>query len=1084
MAVEDTGWDVRKRRRDKEPWSKCQICMSPSFSRAPPSSRPSPHEGTRPLRFSHSLQRKADALRPCSSSVCVLVSPVQNLNRTLSSLRNFSRRSSASRVPSCSTLSSPLSFFAPSRPSCASCLHWAFLPAFPHSSLTSPNCTPSSFSCPPFAYLSPVRGSGSVSCSISPSFSSPASGLLPAHTPSVASTNFASELSPFLSRSLVSSCSSSTCVASTKRLSSKRPASVKSRRACQASLSPAATSSVSRCTGFPPLLALPVFLSLLLLLFSSPFSCVEALRIGRLGDAHRPPGAFECSPCFVSSTSPTHHLSSLSEPFSVACPSSLCLPVRHFSCGPSLSPLSALSTRASASASFSPSSFSCSSFSLSAPSFRFSFSLSSLSSSARPASPSPSPASSPGPQGSSLGPKVQLGAPKYRKRAVRAGRQKTPKFPYSPKHSIFHDFPAPPADLPLPPRVLSSSATPEKKSPSVGRAEEGGASDAEGLAANRWTPPPPNASQDADNADTDKYLLRVPPIDQRARRMLWIHRHLGRRDGTLSPVEDEITDLLLSHNVPEETTLDLNSPLDASGQRPPSSASSSVSPTNPSSPYLAHLHRLAFADTLGLTAAELTRLITVCPKLLLPRRLAACSDAIRILLKEKKWQPEAVKRLLLHVPRALTPGPRHLVRWMEEYREVFFPRNPELAETEDGARSDKDEGKANATQREEGDAFLEAVALKHPTVFNVRRPKTKLVHFLKILRQVRATRSEFKPAGWSILPLEERARIVAFIASASPALNEAEHSDKRDQQCLSGREQASEGSVFSDEHRDQQAADLGALELEWYRGHYERLEEFEGQKVAEDLASSVEGEGEEAREKREMILRPLREDAARMRAAMNREAASVQKMFRDYPRLFSFGMEGSVRSKLLYLQNCMHKELEEVFLFPQFLSYSLRRRIIPRHIALVNAFLLRERARLKREDPLYTEGKTLEKTRKSSRTRKRWDDRMQEKTKLKLRLEHGRGRVADAKDEGSVYDEEYWEKKAMLEDQLVPVVDERKGWRGVEPYQPFAMPHLPSLREMYATSDEKFMELFDIPYPDFVSAKVDAEKVKNPQTLF
>ncbi|KFG30842.1 mTERF [Toxoplasma gondii p89] len=1026
MADEDTGWDVRKRRRDKETWSKCRICMSSSLSRAPPSSRPSPHEGTRALRsFPHSLHRKADALRPCSSSVCVVVSPVQNVNHTLSSLRNFSRHSSASRLPSCSTMSSPLSLFAPSPPCCDSLLQLASLPAPPPSSLTSPNCTPSYSSCHPFSSLSPVRVSGAVSCSILPSFSSPASGLLPAHTPSVASTNFATKLSSFFSRRLVSSCSSSTCVASKKRFLLRRPASVKARRACLASLSPAAASSVSPCPVFPPLVAFPVFLFFLLWLFSSRFSCAEALRIGRLGNGHRPPGAFECSPCFVSSTSPAHHLSSLSEPFS----------------------------------------------------------LSSLSSSASPASPSASPPSSPGPHGSSLGPKVQLGAPKYRKRAVRAGRQKTPKFPYSPKHSIFYDFPAPPADLPLPPSVLSSSATPEK-SPSVGRAEEGGACDAEGLAANRWTAPPPNASQDADNAGTDKYLLRVPPIDQRARRMLWIHRHLGRRDGTLSPVEDEITDLLLSHNVPEETTLDLNSPLAASGERRPSSASSPVSPTTPSSPYLAHLHRLAFADTLGLTAAELTRLITLCPELLLSRRLAACSDSIGVLLTEKNWRPEAVKRLLLHVPRALTAGPRHLVRWMEEYRELFFPGNPEMAQPEDGARSDRDEGKANAAQREEADAFLEAVVLKHPTVVNVRRPKSKLVHFLKILRQVRATRGEFKPAGWSILPLEERARIVAFIASASPALNEAEHSDKRDQPCLSGREQASEGSGFSDEYRREQAADLGALELEWYRGHYERLDEFEGEKVAEDLASRIDGEGEEAREKRETILRPLREDAARMRAAMNREEASVQKMFRDYPRLFSFGMEGSVRSKLLYLQNCMHKELEEVFLFPQFLSYSLRRRIIPRHIALVNAFLLRERARLKRDNPLYEEGKTLERSRKNSQTRKRWDDRMHERTKLKLRLEHGRGRVAEDKDEGSVYDEEYWEKKAMLEDQLVPVVDERKGWRGLEPYQPFAMPHLPSLREMYATSDEKFMELFDIPYPDFVSAKVDAEKVKNPQTLF
>ncbi|PFH31961.1 hypothetical protein BESB_019020 [Besnoitia besnoiti] len=662
--------------------------------------------------------------------------------------------------------------------------------------------------------------------------------------------------------------------------------------------------------------------------------------------------------------------------------------------------------------------------------------------------------------------KIQLGAPKYRKRAVRAGRQKTPKFPYQPKDSLFYDFPDPPAGLPLP---LSA------RRPAASKGDDG--------------VPPRAEVQGERRAETETeahfsahirqhYVLRVPPIDQRARRMLWIHRHLGRRDGTLSPVEDAITDLLLSHNVPEEAALDLSAPV--------VSASSSPSSGSSPSPYLSHLHALAFPESLGLTAAELTRLLTVCPELLLPRRLAACSAALDFILKEKKWSPEAAKNLLLHVPRALTAGGDHVARWMREYRELFCAGAPasEEAGAKEGRRVSGSEARGQDADshslQDEADRFLERTALKHPMVFAVRRPRSKLRHFLQVLRQVRASRSEYKPAGWSTLPVTERAKIVAFLSSSS-----AHPSAGRD--AANGAPPAAAGGADQGEDARQEASSAAALELEWYRGHYERLEEFEGETLVEKLLQETgdEKSGGEGASEREALLRPLRTDAARMRAAMRHEEASVKEMFRAYPRLFSMGIAGNVRSKLLYLQNYMHKEVEEVFLFPQFLSYSLRRRIIPRHIALVNAFLLQEKARRKFENPLFDEGKALEQVRKRARTRKHWDDRMREKKRLQLRLEQRRGSGVEApQEEGSVYDEEYWAKKAMLADEVFPFIDEKKGWRGLEPYQPFGMQPLPPLREMYATSDEKFMELFSIPYHEFVSAKVDAEKVKNPQTLF
>lgn len=617
----------------------------------------------------------------------------------------------------------------------------------------------------------------------------------------------------------------------------------------------------------------------------------------------------------------------------------------------------------------------------------------------------------------------------------------------------------------------------------------------------------------------DRYTLRVPPIDARARRTLWIHRHLSRRSGTLSPVQEGVTDLLLSHEVPNDVFLDLS--LDESAQQVDSSLSSSSGSSPSSSPYLQLLRSLAFPGLLDFSAAELKCLLSRYPSILLPRRAAGCTDAVNWLTRERNWSPQAVRSLLLHVPAALAQGFPRVTVWLKEFEELFDGESEKTASQFSGskeeARDAQEEGgsgeaprgdvaeKLNsqvtaeptqdaklthdsqhardvrqdlaypgAPKQQQGDggtlSRLEKIAIASPMVFNVRRPKAKITHFVKVWRQVRATRSEFRPAEWRA-PVQN-----SFLKTDAPGPESDELSvgARRGQNQVLLTERTSvggaapAGKVHSEAQGEQQpsSVDSESLELEWYRGHYERLEAFTGENLP-----SADQSGHAA----------LQADADRLRRAMAREEIALRDLFLRYPKLFTMRVEGNVRSKLLYLQNNMLKELEEVLEFPQFLSYSLRRRIIPRHIALVNVFLKREREKRKATSVLFDEGKLVAATRKAGRVRRQWDARMQLKRKLKAQVLYRRKQLNPS---GCLYDREFWEQKELLQEEQLPIVDDRKGWRGVEPYQPLSMPALPALREMFATSDERFRQLFGIPYQDFVGAKLDAEKVKNPQTLF
>lgn len=752
-----------------------------------------------------------------------------------------------------------------------------------------------------------------------------------------------------------------------------------------------------------------------------------------------------------------------------------------------------------------------------------------------------------------FGEEVQLGCPKYRKGAVRSRRRRTPKFPYEPKDPVFYAPPLPPPDVPLPPGVSSPSRLRlgeenaeletdgfhgkhdraaelplggrERQGESVSRKEGEKASETEGRVGSgprreecylKETTPgsaevrssvDPSPASDLFDLDAvgGDYTLRVPPIDKRARRTLWIHRHLSRRSGTVSPVQEGVTDLLLSHDAPDDVLLNLS---ESSGEGASSSGSSSCS-----SPYLRMLRSLAFPGLLNFSAEELKCLLSRYPALLLPRRAESCKNAVSWFTRERNWSPKAVRSLLLHVPTALAQGVPGVSVWFREFEDLFDrggegvaspsrgtkeeagaiqegdPLEPTLGEvveephsrraaqpdsgsggTQDSQHSRETGQNAGATNeqiggREGGGTLsrLEQIAIDSPMVFNVRRPKAKITHFIKVWRQVRASRSEYRPAGWRARPAQD-----SFLSSGASSPGSHSMSFGGGQRGKVSAEETAE-RVCAGEPKGENwrcFLDLGSSELEWYRAHYECLEAFTGEGLP-----GIEQGGRAG----------LQADADRLRRVMAQEEIALQELFLKYPRLFTMRVEGNVRSKLLYLQNNMLKELEEVLAFPQFLSYSLRRRIIPRHIALVNVFLKREREKRKATSALFDEGKLVAATRKAGRVRRHWDSRMHLKRKLTAQLRHRRQQLNPSI---SMYDREFWEQKELLQEELLPIVDDRKGWRGIEPYQPLSMPALPPLREMFATSDETFRELFEIPYQDFVGARLDAERVKNPQALF
>ncbi|GAB2235905.1 hypothetical protein Droror1_Dr00026350 [Drosera rotundifolia] len=57
----------------------------------------------------------------------------------------------------------------------------------------------------------------------------------------------------------------------------------------------------------------------------------------------------------------------------------------------------------------------------------------------------------------------------------------------------------------------------------------------------------------------------------------------------------------------------------------------------------------------------------------------------------------------------------------------------------------------------------------------------------------------------------------------------------------------------------------------------------------------------------------------------------VVMMFRRFPLLFNYGIETNYVPKMRYFVVEMGRELRELFVFPQYFSFSLERRIVPRH---------------------------------------------------------------------------------------------------------------------------------------------------------
>eukprot|EP00921_Rhytidocystis_pertsovi_P002878 GHVQ01004827.1.p1 GENE.GHVQ01004827.1~~GHVQ01004827.1.p1 ORF type:complete len:823 (-),score=104.55 GHVQ01004827.1:359-2827(-) len=68
------------------------------------------------------------------------------------------------------------------------------------------------------------------------------------------------------------------------------------------------------------------------------------------------------------------------------------------------------------------------------------------------------------------------------------------------------------------------------------------------------------------------------------------------------------------------------------------------------------------------------------------------------------------------------------------------------------------------------------------------------------------------------------------------------------------------------------------------------------------------------------------------------------QLARKWPQLLALNMESNVRAKMLYLMDYMDKSPSEVLDFPDYLSYNLRKRIMPRHMV----FVIKHRHALKR----------------------------------------------------------------------------------------------------------------------------------------
>lgn len=429
---------------------------------------------------------------------------------------------------------------------------------------------------------------------------------------------------------------------------------------------------------------------------------------------------------------------------------------------------------------------------------------------------------------------------------------------------------------------------------------------------------------------------------------------------------------------------------------------------------------------------------------------------------------------------------------------------------------------------------VEGLALKRPQLLEQQRPSAKLEHVVRAFSQVQASKALCWGEGDADFSVpDDVSDEAALRAAATAQLERWERAyDEEQRQWLDWWKHTPNPQVLRERPPPPSLVDAqggisrpGAPELVLdaaSRGLFQR-EVVPGEEGAEREAAERGGDCEEARQEARRQWRGFeRRQSALFKALEEVRAQRIRDLVRRYPRVISFNVEGRLKAKLLYLQNCMYTSLHEVLRFPQALTMCLYSRIMPRHIALVNEFLIRvHAARFHSEETLVSEedealdsqvpgrrprlaeaiddGAEAEVYREFCRIREHFDfkqkllraqprsvarwrthcllfEQEQRKIKRAAAAEAFQGLTERCINKGpldSVHD--------LL---VLPPLHPLRGWRGLAVHHPIWSVPLPPLEEMLVASDEAFCEAFSIPRRRFLEAKKDAESVPNPRRLF
>ncbi|XP_026190859.1 uncharacterized protein LOC113146765 [Cyclospora cayetanensis] len=621
---------------------------------------------------------------------------------------------------------------------------------------------------------------------------------------------------------------------------------------------------------------------------------------------------------------------------------------------------------------------------------------------------------------------------------------------------------------------------------------------------------------------------RVGPLPDKLRRGLaFALRTLEKEPQKPKPSHLALLRLVLQHEATDVYTIAANLP-EQSGNQPQQQEQGSEQDLEQkhlqrrmllSSPFLRRLEALRFPSLLRLSPRELMLLLQRRVQLLCPGGAEAAEGAATVLLREEGWTAAAVKKWLLQNPKAFKSNlpideaidaaaaadgaaAEAAASAATPEAAALEPRASAAAvRTADAAAKVAAEAHrtaAAACMRERlarwkqlgfSSAQLQQMALQRPQLLQQQQPEKKLKHIFKVWLQVLSTR----PFFWG---------------GEDDPLVQQQHQQEEDQQ------QHQQEEDQQQQHDDQPKENIQWLP--WWKGEGPPPP-VEQQQQEHPKASAVggpppggpllvpQGDGlllkevfpgeeeaaaageEAAAAARAAALARLEQQSSRVQEAQKQLQEQLRQLVLQHPRLLSVDPEGSLKAKLLYVQNCMYTRLQEVLEWPQALTYGLYTRIVPRHLALVNEFLIRTHAA--RRPHSIDEGEEAKVYRQFSQDRNQWKFREQllqeqplhiARRRLQLLLlqqqqQHSQQELEEAINRGN----------SPLSSMLVlPLLHPQRGWRGLEPYQPLWCPPLPPLRLILRSTDSAFCQAFRIPYRRFLEAKHDAQQVRNPQRLF